>query len=289
VALRNPFNPGVPGSYSSGGATDNVLHIWKSAAPSIEMISPDIYFRDHKTVARVMDLYSREDNPLYIAEIGNDQPYARYFFTALGQGSLGFAPFGMDYTDYSNYPLGASTMDDETIAHFAEVYGLFAPMARDWARISFEHKTWGFSEPVDTDDPDKNLWNAQVSENSEAEGEDYIQRLDLGDWTAEVSYGRPMFWIDPPKGNKPSSGGAVIAHLGEDEYLVTGFRARVSFYPSRELKGEQFTLARVEEGHFKNGDWIFERVWNGDQTDWGLNFTSEPHVLKVKLATYKTN
>src|SRR5690606_10317397 len=32
VALRNPFNPGLPGQYSSGGGTDNVLHIWKAAA-----------------------------------------------------------------------------------------------------------------------------------------------------------------------------------------------------------------------------------------------------------------
>ena len=35
------------------------------------------------------------------------------------------------------------------------------------------------------------------------------------------------------------------------------------------------------------GAWLFERVWNGDQTDWGLNFTAEPHVLRVKLATYE--
>ncbi|MGL6161186.1 DUF5597 domain-containing protein [Microbulbifer sp.] len=290
VALRNPFKPGKPGSYSSGGATDNVLHIWKSAAPNIDMISPDIYFRDHKTVARVMDLYSRADNPLYIAEIGNDQPYARYFFTALGHGSLGFAPFGMDYTDYTNFPLGAEKMDDETISHFAELYGLFGPMAREWAKISFEHETWGVSEPVDTY-KDKKLWNAQTTEGEDGDkdGEAYTQRLDLGDWTAEVTYGRPMFWIDPPKGNTPSSGGAVIAELDENEYLVTAFRARVSFSPSRKLDGEQFTMARVEEGHFENGKWVFERVWNGDQTDWGLNFTSKPHVLKVKLATYKTN
>lgn len=290
VALRNPFNPGEPGQYSSGGATDNVIPVWKSAAPHIDMISPDIYFRDHKTVARVMELYAREDNPLYIAEIGNDQPYARYFFTALGHGALGFAPFGMDYTDYSNYPLGAKNMDDE-IAHFSELYKLFGPMAREWAGISYRHRTWGVSEPVDTENPDKALWNAEGSdaEKKEKDPENYTQRLDLGDWTAEVTYGRPAFWIEPPQGNTPSSGGAVIAELGEDEYLVTGYRARVTFYPDGELEGENFMMSRVEEGHFEDGEWVFERVWNGDQTDWGLNFTGKPHVLKVKLATYKTN
>jgi beta-galactosidase GanA len=45
-------------------------------------------------------------------------------------------------------------------------------------------------------------------------------------------------------------------------------------------------LARVEEGHFENGQWVFDRLWNGDQIDYGLNLTGLPQVLKVKLATY---
>lgn len=291
VALRNPFNPGEPGQYSSGGATDNVIHIWKSAAPHIDMISPDIYFRDHKTASRVMELYAREDNPLYIAEIGNDQPYVRYFFDALGHGALGFAPFGMDYTGYSNYPLGARTMDDSVIEPFAALYRVFAPMSREWATLALNQRTWGFSEPVDSHKPGGELWNAKTSKDkvaSETDPEDYTQRQNLGDWTAEVTYGRPAFWINPPKGNSPASGGAVIAELGKNEYLIVGQHARVSFYPSKMLEGKQFLIERVEEGFFKDGEWVFERVWNGDQTDWGLNFINQPHVLKVKLATYST-
>jgi hypothetical protein len=30
----------------------------------------------------------------------------------------------------------------------------------------------------------------------------------------------------------------------------------------------------------------FFHVWNGDQTDWGLNFTAAPQVLRVTLGTY---
>lgn len=290
VALRNPFNPGKPGQYSSGGPTDNVLDIWKSAGESIDLIAPDIYFRDHKTVTKVLDIYAREDNALYVAEIGNDQPFARYFWDTLGRNGIGFAPFGMDYTDYYNYPLGAQNMSDETIAHFGELYGLFKPMAKAWAKISFEHKVWGVSEPVDSQAANAKIWNAEASTPDEAKqaiGESYTQTLDLGKWDAEITYGRPMFWIAPPVGNNPASGGAVIAQLGEDEFLVTGYRARVTFNPSQEIKNSKHMIVRVEEGHFdKNGKWVFERVWNGDQTDWGLNFTSNKHVLKVKLATY---
>ncbi|MGH8193291.1 MAG: DUF5597 domain-containing protein, partial [Woeseiaceae bacterium] len=243
VALRNPFNPGKAGTYASGGPTDNVLHVWKSAAPNIDMISPDIYFRHHRTVTRVMDLYRRPDNALYISEIGNDQPFARYFFSALGREAIGFAPFGMDYSDYSNYPLGAERVDDETLAHFAEVYALFAPMARVWAKRSFENRVWGVSEPVDTDTAPDDQWKPTAAD--EGTEKNYSQYLDLGNWTAEVSYGRPMFGNPPPEGNDPASGGAVIAELGPDEYLVTGLHARVSFSPSGELAGRQRIIARV--------------------------------------------
>jgi len=29
-----------------------------------------------------------------------------------------------------------------------------------------------------------------------------------------------------------------------------------------------------------------DRVWNGDQTDYGLHFTARPRVVRVTLATY---
>jgi len=44
---------------------------------------------------------------------------------------------------------------------------------------------------------------------------------------------------------------------------------------------------RVEEGYFDKGKWVFRRVWNGDSTDYGLNFTDREQVLRVTLATYK--
>lgn len=295
VALRNPFHPGE--GYSMGGPTDNVIDLWKIAAPSIDMISPDIYFRDHRTVSKVLELYSRTDNPLYVSEIGNDQPYARYFFSTLGEQGIGFAPFGMDYTDYANYPLGAKEVNAATIAPFAENYKLLAPWASEWARLSFESEVWGVSEPLDSFGEKQSLWNAKLTDESLSDKEQQqakqdkaaalTQHLDLGLWDAEVTYGRKMFWIDPPEGNSPSSGGALIAKLNDNEYLVTAFRARVEFKPSSELQGQHFMIERVEEGHFENDKWVFERVWNGDQTDWGLNFTSQRHLLKVTMATYK--
>jgi hypothetical protein len=37
---------------------------------------------------------------------------------------------------------------------------------------------------------------------------------------------------------------------------------------------------------YENGVFKFLRVLNGDQTDGGLDFSSEPLVLRVSVATY---
>jgi len=294
VALRNPFNPGLPGQYSSGGATDNVLHIWKAAAPAIDLIAPDIYFRDHKTVTKVLDLYTRPDNALFVAEIGNDQPFARYFFSTLGKGGIGFSPFGMDDTGYTNYPLGAKDYNDAVIEQFAQHYRAIAPAMRDWAKLLFENNSWGFAEPLDTTGETQKIWNAEATS---AEKEQHTkdraavltQLVDGGLWDIEVTYGRPMFWIAPPEGNTPAAGGALVVQLSANEYLVTAHKARVEFKPSAELASKKYMIDRIEEGHFVKGEWVMDRVWNGDQTDWGMNFSDRAVTLKVKMAAYTTN
>jgi len=264
AALRDPFEPGPPGGYSSGGPTDNVLGIWRAAAPSLDLIAPDIYKREYAKYIAVLDRYHRADNPLFVGETGNDVAFARYVFAALGQQGIGFSPFGMDYTRYSNWPLGAKTIDGDTIKLFAANYALLAPLGSVIAELSFEGKVWGAAEPDET----------------------HEQTLDLGDWRVHIGYGQPQFGMDPPKGNQEKLGGVLIAQLGKNEYLVTGYHARVDFMPAKGRDGLRFLFERVEEGRYENGQWHFIREWNGDQTDYGLNFTGQLQILRVKLATY---
>ena len=270
----DPKTKAVPGLfYGSGGPTWNVIDIYKVAAPHIDFLSPDIYAPESGTYEAQVRHYRRPDNALYIAESGNKDVYARYIFTVLGQGGIGFDPFGFDYTGYSNYPLGAKDWGPEAVKPFARVYSLFAPMAREWARLSFESDVHGVSEPDDHSS----------------------QEIDLGTaWTAKISYRQwqmgEAYWLrkkdDLPKGSEVPSGGVALARLGDNEYLVTGQNARLTFSVNKDMKDRAAIFERVEEGRFVNGKWVMSRVWNGDQTDYGLNFTDLPVVLKVKLGTY---
>jgi uncharacterized protein DUF5597 len=45
-------------------------------------------------------------------------------------------------------------------------------------------------------------------------------------------------------------------------------------------------MLHVEEGHYDGTEWKPGRLWNGDETDYGLNFKSPGAVLHVKLGTY---
>jgi beta-galactosidase GanA len=264
AALRDPFKPGPPGGYSSGGPTDNVLAVWKAAAPSLDVLAPDIYMPQYDKYMAVLDRYRRADNALFVAETGNDPVYARYAFAAFGRQAIGFSPFGMDFTGYANFPLGARKVDAETIEAFAVIYRLLSPMSGQIAAWAYAGKVWGAAEPEQTHESD----------------------IDLGDWQVHVGYGQFEFGVDPPTGNPQLSGGVLIAEVGKNEYLVTGLHARVNFAAGKQHKDTRFLLERVEEDRYENGRWVFKRLWNGDQTDYGLNFTGAPKVLRVKLATY---
>lgn len=269
AALSDPFKKQSPETYAAGGPTHDTIAVWKVGAPSIAIEAPDIYNSDEASYTRFLDLFQRPDNPLFVPETGNAKPYARFFFSVVGRGGIGFSPFGLDETGYVNFPLGAERVDPDTLAPFAANYRLFRQLERIWPALALQGKTWGASEPTD---PKSN----------------HRQQIDLGRWKATISYGRPQFGGKEPTGNAEPSGGVAIAEIAPNEYLVAGYHARIEFALTAPAKGEQVMMARVEEGHYDQKDrWIFERVWNGDQTDYGLNLTSAPQLLHVKLATYR--
>jgi len=266
AALRDPFKPGKAPSYESGAPTDNNIDLWKIAAPSISLVAPDIYMSEYAKYMKVIELYKRSNNALLIPETGNAPVYARYVYAAIGQGAIGWAPFGLDLSRYSNQTEGAEAMESNALKPFALQYTLLAPIARRLAQYNLDGKVRGASE----------------------DGENHTQKLDFERWQAVVSYGMPSFgnWMQP-KGNTPPDGGVVILELGPDEYLIAGQHVRVDFTPTF-APGKKRLWMKVEEGSYDAaGNWKTARVWNGDQTDYGLNLKADENILlRVRMTTF---
>lgn len=272
-ALRDPLEPIAPwkSNFASGGPTYDVIDIYKAAAPSIDIVGPDIYHVESAKVSAHLGQFQRPDNALFVPELGNSAPYARYVYQILGRGAIGVAPFGIDYFDYANFPLGAKSSDKAMVEPFARIYAAFAPMQRQWARWAFEGRTYGV-----------------------AKGDDLTDRsIAMKGWKAQVSFDQWMFgereWPgnakEPPPHAKQLNGGVSIAQIADDEFVIVGQFARVRLDDAEGSGRAQ--LVSAEQGRFdERGRWTMERRWNGDQVDWGFNFTGNPVVLKVKMGRY---
>jgi hypothetical protein len=255
AALRDPLKPGAPGSYESGGPTDNVLPIWKVAAPALDVLAPDIYNNNPVAYLKILELYHRDDNPLFVPETGGNAN-TRFFFSVLGLQGIGFSPFGMDYTrTYAD-----AKAREESFAPWALNYRLVGPMMRDIARLNFEGKLKAVAE----------------------EKGKTTDSMPFGAWNATVAYGDRR--NNGAAGNPEPVGRALVAQLKDNQFLVAGFHCRVDFKPAAAGKYRQFL--KVEEGTYVNGAFKFQRIWNGDETDWGLSLGAEPLVLRVSVATY---
>ena len=271
AALRDPIKPGAPGSYESGGPTDNVIPIWKVAAPALDIVSPDIYMNDQVAYLKVLELYHRDDNALFVPETSSSSPVARFFFSALGLQAIGFSPFGLDYSMTPSVPAtapaatpagtpAAAPAPMDQFAPTAQNYRLIAPMMRDIARLNFEGKLQAVAE----------------------ESGNPTNTLAFGAWNATVSYGAGR--NNRAAGNPEPTGRALVAQLADNRFLVAGYSCRVDFRPAAADKRRQFM--RVDEGTYENGVFKFIRILNGDETDNGLNLRAEPIALRVSLGVY---
>ncbi len=259
----------IPGEdYPSGGPTINMMNIWKIAAPSLDLLAPDIYVPSSERYRAVMQEFHRPDNPLLIPESLGFEPfpgasgYARYLYYAVGEGAIGFANFGLDRIHIDG------TMNTETTSQ-VEGFRLLGSFDRELAALAFAGRV-----------------KTAVEEPGIAQKE-----LDFVDWRAVVSF-PPAY--DPPAAPVSMSsdttglkaGRVVIASLGANEFLVAGIDCRVHFALPVHADAKQMQLLRVEEGRYEGTTWIASRLWNGDETDYGLNFGGKGALLRVKVGSF---
>jgi beta-galactosidase GanA len=232
------------GTYPSGGPVPRVFDVWRAGAPAIDWLSPDIYVDEFEGWASA---YARADNPLFIPEakfkVGN-------LFVALGEfRAIGFSPFGIE--------------DGLPNNQIAQAYKLLSGALKLIAEAQANGSIAGFA------------LDAGATRN-----------IEMGDYVIKIQGGRdalrkmfldmgipiPVVAPDPVPQNRGNSSPEVtdqrptglILQLDRDEFLILGQDLNIDFQ-MRGQSGATVELARVEEGHYADGEWIPGRVLNGDE------------------------
>jgi hypothetical protein len=246
--------PGI--AYPSGGAVQKLLSLWRAMAPAIDMIGPDIYSNDSKFYREAMDTYHRPDNPLWIPETGSGNNFAKFFFYAVGEGAIGFSPFGVDGR-------GRIAGDSPSMSH-ASNFALIGPMDREIAELEFAGKL-----KTAVEEPGKTT-----------------EELDFDGWQATVAFGFPQPDGRSAPGTKDAHAAALVAQIGPDEFLVTGVDASVIFHLPGKQPWIRSQILTAEQGAYDNHVWKTTRLLNGDETDRGLRFSEGPEAVHVKMQRF---
>ena len=264
VWVRERKNFERPGdAYPSGGATSNMLDLWKALTPHIDAISPDNYVLDYVGYRQVLRNYSRPDNPLFVPETAPGPLAARYMFYAIGEyGAQAFAPFGIDMS----ISLDPQFAGQGTLGDLALNFRLFGPAIEEISRLQ------------------------QAKAIQVAVEEDQITdlRLTFPKFESVVTFGtpKPSYGGLYGTGTKNRTGRAMVAELSPDEFLIGGFDALVRFLPRRSspLRNAQFVSA--EEGIFSDGIWKRTRILNGDESFFGIFLPPEGKWVRVKVMAH---
>ncbi|MBS1523857.1 MAG: DUF5597 domain-containing protein [Bacteroidetes bacterium] len=258
AALRDPLTNPPATNYESGGPTDNVIPIWKVAAPALDLVAPDIYLSGSERILKVIGLYGRSDNALFVPEAGLSSDKSRYLYDVLAHGGIGFSPFGID----DNGRGLTETELKEDIKPFASDYEVLSPMASEMALWAFEGKI-----------------------KAVVEHEDHAnQTIDLGEWQAVVTFGTRQG--GEKFQNKEPHGKMMIVQLGENKFMLIGSLCHITFHPTGKNTGKAWQYLKTEEGSYHNGTFKPLRILNGDETDWGgPAFGVKPTVVQTSLIT----
>ncbi len=273
VWLREQKNFMRPGeAYPSGGATSNMLDVWKAAAPAIDILAPDIYVMDYASYRKVCESYRRPDNALLIPETGGFGAFARYMFYAIADyDTLAFSPFGIDRLSAATVPEGvpgvaAGTSLMDLVRPMMDNYRLLAPAL---AQIAAWQGTGKLHSAVEED---------QITE----------RLLTFTNFEVLAQFGRPVVSYGGTfaSGTDKKTGRSMIAEVAPDEFVVIGFDTRIRFEPRRGSKLQHTQFLWVEEGKYEDGAWKPARRLNGDETFFGLSLPAQGAILRAKLMSY---
>jgi beta-galactosidase GanA len=250
----------APGEYPSGGPLPHLLDVWKAAAPSLDLLAPDIYFPSFVDLA---GRYRRAYNPLFVPEANNaDRPEvpanAYYAFGELD--AIGFGPFSIESVDQA-----------EPRPELADAYAVLGQLEPAILAAQGTGRMAGFKP--------------RVLEDGTVKDEPVTRRI--GDWRFTVSF---VDTQSPKADQNTAAHGGLIIQTGPEDFLVAGAGIIVTVEPVGPGP-PQAGFDSVWEGRFDpQGGWIPGRRLNGDQTHQGRHLRLAPgqhQIQKVRLYRYR--
>lgn len=273
-----------PGEYPSAGPLAHLIDIWKCAAPSIDLLAPDLY---DKGFVDWVAQYKLHNNPLFIPEIkleANDGVRAFYVF---GQhDAIGFSPFSIeDAPDNGEFKLTKGYKTLEELMPMITKYqgkGMMKGILFDqenksqdieWDGMTLQCKHF-FTLPWDPRATDGSTW---------PEGGGLVIRLNKFEYIVAGS-GIVIEFKNPDELK-----GYVQKKLGEDGFVAAGSNS----VPSAEnwYAQKRIGIGSVDEVSIdENGEMKYLRRLNGDQDHQGRHVrigVDDFSILHVKLYEYK--
>jgi hypothetical protein len=218
-----------PGQYPSAGPLPHLVDIWRAAAPAIDFLAPDIYFRSFKEWAGRYDL---PGNPLFIPEAGNNQSMVQAIYAFARHNAMGYSPFSIESV---SHPV------DNQVSRAYELLEQLAPMIA-------EHQGKGTMNGFMLDSANEKV------------------QFRLGNYLFNIRHEYSWAHASRAEGETPRVGGMIIMHA-PDEFLIAGSGVIVTFASA--LPGTVAGIGSLDEGRFIDGKWTPGRRMNGDQSHQG--------------------
>jgi len=241
-----------PGRYPSAGPLPHLMDIWKAGGKSIDFLSPDFYNPDFK---HWNDLYTRQNNPLFIPEHRFDNTVAAKALFAMGHyEALGFAPFSI-----GQIPSAAFTPKEEKLAKIYDVLNQI--------------------KPVLDENRGKNRIKGVLLDKELKEA-----TFVLGDYEFKASHTYNLGWEPNAKLEEWEPSGAIIIQTGDNEFYYAGFGVSLTFKNWKKPKARAGIL-KTDRGYFKDGEWTVFQHLNGDQTHQGRHIRSFVEDVSIQRFT----
>jgi beta-galactosidase GanA len=240
-----------PGQYPSAGPLPHLMDIWHAAAPHIDFLAPDIYF---KNFAEWLGKYDRFGNPIFIPEVDYHQSVANAFYAFARHNAMGYNPFSIE-----------SAANPES-NQFHKGYDVL----RQLTPLILENQGKGTMQGFLLDSA------AQTAQ------------IKLGEYNFTVKHEYTWPYAVHGDGDMPRYGGLIIK-VDENEFYIAGSGVLVTFQSSSD-DGMNVGIISMDEGMFVQGKWIAGRRMNGDQDHQGRHMNlpgGEFSIQKVKLYKYK--